>query len=86
MHKQLSRTGFAESQLSVLRRELERERQRVERSLVEGETSDEYVAILNALERISDHNFGRCITCGSHITFGRLTVLPATEYCVACSR
>lgn len=86
MHKQLDRTGFAKSELAVLQRELERERLRVERALPAGETSDEHIAILNALERIGDSSFGRCIACGGHITFGRLTVLPATEYCVGCSR
>ena len=86
MHKQLERTDFPKAELAEIRAELKRERARVERSLPDGETSDEYEAILNALQRIDDNNFGRCSVCGAHITFGRLSVLPATDYCMSCSR
>jgi len=86
MHKVLNRSGFTEQQLSVLRTELTRELARVSRSIAEGETSDEQVAIQNALRRIANNEFGTCIACAKSITFGRLTVLPATEYCVDCSR
>ena len=86
MHKVLSRTGYTDAQLNLLRKELDYERRRVARSLGEGETSDEYVAILNAIDRIDKREFGNCVSCEKPITFGRLTVLPATEYCVDCSR
>ncbi|MEO7359383.1 MAG: TraR/DksA C4-type zinc finger protein [Gemmatimonadaceae bacterium] len=88
MHKQLERFGFPKAQLAEIRTELERERVRVKRSLVDDETTVEYEAILSALQRIDDDDdeFGRCSVCGAHITFGRLSVLPATEYCMTCSR
>lgn len=86
MHKQLERTDFPKAELAEIRAELQRERARVKRTLTEDETSDEYEAILSALQRIDDETFGRCSVCGDHITFGRLSVLPATEYCIGCSR
>ena len=86
MHKQLERNDFPKSKLAEIRSELERERARVKRSLAEDETSGEHEAILSALQRLDDDTFGRCSVCGAHITFGRLSVLPATEYCIGCSR
>lgn len=86
MHKVLNRSGFTDAQLAALRNELDYERRRVARSLGDGETSDELVAILNAIDRIDKREFGDCVSCAKPITFGRLTVLPATEYCVDCSR
>jgi DnaK suppressor protein len=39
----------------------------------------------NALERLVDKGFDRCIKCGETIPFGRLHIMPYTRRCVRCS-
>jgi RNA polymerase-binding transcription factor DksA len=38
-----------------------------------------------ALNRVSDGNYGICETCGAQIDPDRLGVLPTTPLCVACA-
>jgi DnaK suppressor protein len=40
--------------------------------------------VLAARRRLEDGSYGYCIQCGQAIDLRRLTVLPATPYCVAC--
>lgn len=39
----------------------------------------------NALDRIYQGKYGRCIGCGKDIPQARLEVLPYTQMCVACA-
>ena len=43
-------------------------------------------AILSALDRIEQGDFGRCSLCGGDIDEPRLKALPFTPYCVGCAR
>ena len=40
--------------------------------------------ITRALRRLKDGTYGFCLRCEDPIPYGRLIVLPATEYCVTC--
>ena len=40
--------------------------------------------ITRALQRLEDDTYGFCLRCEDPIPYGRLIVLPATEYCVMC--
>ena len=40
--------------------------------------------ITRALQRLKDGTYGCCLRCQEPIPYGRLIVLPATEYCVMC--
>jgi RNA polymerase-binding transcription factor DksA len=42
-------------------------------------------AILAALDRIDNDNFGVCTECGDPIDGGRLEALPATPFCLGCA-
>jgi RNA polymerase-binding transcription factor DksA len=41
--------------------------------------------ITDALHRIDEGTFGRCIACGSHIDDARLRALPETPHCSECA-
>ena len=43
------------------------------------------VAVLSALQRIENGQFGICIFCGKPIAFERLEVAPESSTCVSCS-
>ncbi|MBV6522491.1 MAG: RNA polymerase-binding transcription factor DksA [Gemmatimonadaceae bacterium] len=73
-------------ELAALARELRREYARVERTLTPGATSDVQHDLLQALERIHDGSYGVCAGCADRIPFERLEVMPATRYCVRCTR
>jgi DnaK suppressor protein len=40
--------------------------------------------VLQALERISDGNYGECVSCSEPIGFARLSVRPTAELCISC--
>jgi DnaK suppressor protein len=40
--------------------------------------------IEEALKRIEDEEFGKCLSCGKEIPVGRLEILPFTLYCIDC--
>jgi DnaK suppressor protein len=40
----------------------------------------------NALIRIEEHRFGRCVDCGDQIGFQRLSVYPTATRCVSCQQ
>lgn len=42
--------------------------------------------VMQALQRIDDGTFGKCLTCGKPIGKARLDTIPYTPYCVACER
>lgn len=46
----------------------------------------EFGAIDDALERISDGVFGKCQRCGKEIASERLDAIPFVEYCIQCER
>lgn len=37
-----------------------------------------------ALRRVRDGSFGRCLSCGDEINSKRLEAVPWTRYCIAC--
>lgn len=37
-----------------------------------------------ALHRIKDKTYGKCLRCGEQISTGRLTALPHARFCIAC--
>ena len=39
-----------------------------------------------ALARLAAGSYGICTTCGREIALGRLSLVPATAYCVRCAR
>jgi RNA polymerase-binding transcription factor DksA len=41
-------------------------------------------AVDDALARLAQGGFGRCICCGKGITLRRLEALPYTAYCIHC--
>ena len=41
-------------------------------------------AIRAALQRMTDGNYGRCVTCGAPIAPRRLAALPYATQCIAC--
>lgn len=42
------------------------------------------VKIEEALKRIEDGEYGRCLSCGKDIPEGRLEILPFTIHCIDC--
>ena len=38
-----------------------------------------------ALQRIDDNNFGRCLECDEFIAVARLEIEPTTEHCIKCA-
>ena len=43
------------------------------------------VAVLSALQRIENNQFGDCIFCGKPISHERLEAAPESSTCVSCS-
>jgi len=37
-----------------------------------------------ALKRIKEQSYGKCMECGTDIPSKRLEILPFAEYCIAC--
>lgn len=44
------------------------------------------VKIQEALKRIENNEFGKCMSCGTEIPIGRLEILPFTLYCMDCQK
>jgi DnaK suppressor protein len=40
--------------------------------------------VVEALERIDDGSFGRCVRCAEEISHKRLMALPWTRFCIQC--
>tara|TARA_B100000427_G_scaffold243452_1_gene206428 strand:+ start:748 stop:1080 length:333 start_codon:yes stop_codon:yes gene_type:complete len=38
-----------------------------------------------ALKRLSEDKFGRCVSCGEKIPIGRILIMPGAIRCVRCS-
>lgn len=75
-------THLTEKQLRSLRADLEREFRRLERTGREGAL---LAPVVDALARLDDGSYGLCRICGGPIPHARLSVLPETERCRACS-
>lgn len=41
-------------------------------------------SILDALRRIEEGTYGRCVACGAEIPYGRLLVMPEARACAGC--
>ncbi|MBX2849231.1 MAG: TraR/DksA C4-type zinc finger protein [Acidiferrobacterales bacterium] len=41
--------------------------------------------IENALNRIDDGEYGRCLNCDDYIANARLKIEPTSEYCIRCA-
>ncbi|MCY1283494.1 RNA polymerase-binding transcription factor DksA [compost metagenome] len=55
----------------------------LEALLVEAEAA--LLQVGKAKLRLADGSYGDCLRCGEPISEGRLRVLPAAEYCLACA-
>ena len=42
--------------------------------------------IEEALERVEEGSFGKCLSCGAEIHVDRLKVIPYTRLCINCAR
>ncbi len=40
--------------------------------------------VMSAQHRITEHHYGKCLSCGDAIGMRRLLALPASAYCAAC--
>jgi RNA polymerase-binding transcription factor DksA len=47
-------------------------------------TTAELREVRNALRRVADGTFGRCLHCGSPIEAARLRALPFSSLCMSC--
>lgn len=45
---------------------------------------DQLCKVEKALQRISEHTYGRCCKCSVNIPVERLKIIPYAEYCVKC--
>lgn len=45
-----------------------------------------YHAVNDALMRIEEGTFSRCVECGAQVPKARLDAIPYTAYCVECER
>lgn len=43
-------------------------------------------AVDAAEQRVRDGSYGICVSCGARIANGRLSIRPATPWCVDCAR
>ncbi len=43
-----------------------------------------YQMVLDALQRIEEGAYGRCVGCDMPIPYGRLVVMPESAHCVGC--
>jgi len=46
--------------------------------------SDTFREVVEAIERIEDGTFGRCVHCDEEISAKRLMALPWTRFCIRC--
>ena len=44
------------------------------------------IKVEEALQRIENKKFGKCMNCNKDISLKRLKVLPFTQYCIDCQR
>ncbi len=42
--------------------------------------------VVDALRRMDEGRFGRCVTCDGRVEIERLEILPQTALCMACQR
>lgn len=52
---------------------------------LQAEAEDELLQIDEALQRLKNHRFGRCVNCQSPIEFERLLAIPFTQHCIQCA-
>jgi RNA polymerase-binding protein DksA len=57
----------------------------MELSIASGE-NERLRMIEEALERIEEGTFGKCVTCGNDISVERLEAIPYTRLCIECAR
>ena len=67
----LSRMEAMQDQQMVLELRRRKKRQKLE--------------VQNALARIDDGKYGKCIFCGKEIAFDRLEAFPEVQTCVSCA-
>lgn len=72
------RNTLSNRQLSAVRRELERERERF------GDDDARKDSYAHALRRMDEGNYGSCVSCGNPIPLDRLLVIPETPHCITC--
>ncbi|WP_448212487.1 TraR/DksA family transcriptional regulator [Colwellia sp. MEBiC06753] len=53
--------------------------------VIRAEASAELTQVNNALKRVEDGEYGRCVRCGETINPKRLTALPYTDFCISCA-
>jgi RNA polymerase-binding protein DksA len=51
---------------------------------LEGNARELYDAVLSALARIENGDYGTCIRCGNDIPVDRLRAMPGAELCISC--
>ena len=49
-----------------------------------GHAASELEQVGEALRRIADHSYGRCLDCGDRIDLRRLLAMPAAKLCTSC--
>lgn len=76
--QQPSSATLTKRELEQIRKELERERAHYTGTL-------RYEVVTAALERLDAGTYGRCLDCETAIPYARLSVMPETDRCVACS-
>lgn len=52
---------------------------------LDNETKNMLIQIDNALLRIKDESYGKCVSCGKGINEQRLKVVPYAALCIACA-
>lgn len=75
---EIPETGIADTASVTIDREVD--------FSVEGTASGVLRAIDEALARIEDGTYGRCLSCGQPIAQERLEVVPYTRLCIECKR
>ena len=89
------RGGLDPAQLDSLRQELEQELLFLTAgsggaeggtALLEVRSQARARAVLAALARMRDGNYGICRRCGGAIPYARLAAIPETTTCVACAQ
>ncbi len=50
------------------------------------ETSEALGRVRQAMKRVDDGSYGKCINCGNMIDTDRLSVDPTAEYCMDCAK
>ena len=78
--------ALAETRDSELEEAAQQERLAALMARLDLRTKHEIEEIDAALMRLADGRYGTCLQCGRRIAIARLTVLPATRFCVRCAR